>query len=55
VYNRNGRVGIYTAAEREAVIARFRAKRARRVWRKKVTGCFGLTSLLKFVSFVFDT
>ncbi|KAG5191567.1 hypothetical protein JKP88DRAFT_295684 [Tribonema minus] len=36
VYNRNGRIGIYTAQEREAIIARFKAKRLRRVWRKKI-------------------
>lgn len=36
VYNCNGRIGIYTAQEREAIIARFKAKRLRRVWRKKV-------------------
>ncbi|KAG5185270.1 hypothetical protein JKP88DRAFT_312402 [Tribonema minus] len=36
VYNRSGRIGIYTLQEREAIIARYRAKRARRVWRKKI-------------------
>jgi hypothetical protein len=36
VYNKNGRIGIYTRQEREAIIARFKAKRQRRVWRKKV-------------------
>ena len=36
VYNRNGRIGIYTPAERAAIIARFNAKRQRRVWNKKI-------------------
>eukprot|EP00953_Heterococcus_sp_UTEX-ZZ885_P018601 10386-Heterococcus_DN1.PRE.2 len=36
VYNKNGRIGIYTRQEREAIIARFKAKRQRRVWRKKI-------------------
>jgi hypothetical protein len=36
VYNRNGRVGIYTPAERAAIIARFHNKRSRRVWNKKI-------------------
>jgi hypothetical protein len=39
VYNKNGRIGIYTRQEREAIIARFKAKRQRRVWRKKVCVC----------------
>jgi hypothetical protein len=42
VYNKNGRIGIYTRQEREAIIARFKAKRQRRVWRKKVCICAGV-------------
>jgi CCT motif len=36
VYNRNGRIGIYTREERDAIIARFHAKRRKRVWKKKI-------------------
>ncbi|KAL3921516.1 MAG: hypothetical protein SGILL_002707 [Bacillariaceae sp.] len=36
VYNKNGRIGIYTPAERAAIIARFHSKRSRRVWNKKI-------------------
>lgn len=36
VYNKNGRIGIYTQAERAAIIGRFHSKRARRVWNKKI-------------------
>lgn len=36
VYNKNGRIGIYTPAERAAIIARFNKKRQRRVWNKKI-------------------
>mmetsp|Transcript_14718 Transcript_14718/g.35967 ORF Transcript_14718/g.35967 Transcript_14718/m.35967 type:complete len:468 (-) Transcript_14718:3212-4615(-) len=36
VYNRNGRIGIYTPAERSAIIARFQEKRTKRVWNKKI-------------------
>jgi len=36
VYNRNGRIGIYTPAERAAIIARFNNKRSRRIWNKKI-------------------
>lgn len=36
VYNKNGRIGIYTPAERAAIIARFNHKRSRRVWNKKI-------------------
>ena len=36
MYNQNGRIGIYTPAERVAIIARFNAKRQRRVWNKKI-------------------
>ncbi len=38
-YNRDGRIGIYTSKEREAILSRFKAKRERRVWRKKVPTC----------------
>lgn len=36
VYNKHGRIGIYTPAERAAIIARFQSKRTRRVWNKKI-------------------
>ncbi len=36
MYNKNGRIGIYTPAERAAIIQKFNAKRARRVWNKKI-------------------
>mmetsp|Transcript_1841 Transcript_1841/g.2869 ORF Transcript_1841/g.2869 Transcript_1841/m.2869 type:complete len:329 (+) Transcript_1841:327-1313(+) len=36
VYNKNGRIGIYTPAERAAIISRFQSKRSRRVWNKKI-------------------
>ena len=36
MYNQNGRIGIYTPSERAAIIARFNAKRQRRVWNKKI-------------------
>lgn len=36
VYNKNGRIGIYTPSERAAIIARFQNKRSRRVWNKKI-------------------
>jgi len=36
VYNKNGRIGIYTPSERAAIIARFNKKRSRRVWNKKI-------------------
>jgi hypothetical protein len=36
VYNKNGRIGIYTPAERAAIITRFQSKRTRRVWNKKI-------------------
>ena len=40
VYNKNGRIGIYTPSERAAIIARFQSKRARRNWKKKIRyGC----------------
>jgi CCT motif len=36
MYNKNGRIGIYTPSERAAIIARFNEKRTRRNWNKKV-------------------
>lgn len=36
MYNKNGRIGIYTRQEREAIIVRFKRKRGRRVWKKKI-------------------
>ena len=36
VYNKHGRIGIYTPSERAAIIARFHSKRSRRVWNKKI-------------------
>ena len=36
MYNKNGRIGIYTPDERAAIIAKFHRKRARRVWNKKI-------------------
>jgi len=36
IYNKNGRVGIYTPLERAAIIAKFNTKRGRRVWNKKI-------------------
>lgn len=40
MYNKNGRIGIYTRQEREAIITRFKRKRGRRVWKKKIR-CVG--------------
>jgi len=36
VYNKHGRIGIYTPGERAAIIAKFNSKRTRRVWNKKI-------------------
>ena len=36
MYNKNGRIGIYTPTERAAIIQKFTVKRARRVWHKKI-------------------
>lgn len=36
LYNKGGRIGIYTRDERDAIIRRFREKKARRVWAKKI-------------------
>jgi len=36
LYNKNGRIGIYTPLERAAIISKFNSKRGRRVWNKKI-------------------
>jgi hypothetical protein len=36
VYNKNGRIGIYTREERQSIIRRFQDKRRNRVWKKKI-------------------
>eukprot|EP00596_Hydrurales_sp_CCMP1899_P004102 CAMPEP_0119039836 /NCGR_PEP_ID=MMETSP1177-20130426/9537_1 /TAXON_ID=2985 /ORGANISM="Ochromonas sp, Strain CCMP1899" /LENGTH=464 /DNA_ID=CAMNT_0007004221 /DNA_START=175 /DNA_END=1566 /DNA_ORIENTATION=- len=36
VYNKNGRIGIYTKEERQSIISRFQDKRRTRVWKKKI-------------------
>lgn len=36
IYNKNGRIGIYTREERDNIITRFHQKRKRRVWKKKI-------------------
>lgn len=36
IYNKDGRIGIYTPTERAAIIERFMQKRSRRVWNKKI-------------------
>lgn len=36
IYNKNGRIGIYTPAERAAIISKFNSKRTRRTWKKKI-------------------
>ena len=36
IYNQNGRIGIYTPAERAAIISKFISKRTRRTWKKKI-------------------
>jgi len=36
IYNRGGRIGIYTREERDDIIGRFKEKRKRRVWKKKI-------------------
>ena len=35
-YNKGGRIGIYTPKQRQQLLARWRAKRLRRTWRKKI-------------------
>lgn len=36
IYNKNGRVGIYTKDERHTIICRFREKRRTSIWKKKI-------------------
>jgi hypothetical protein len=36
VYNKNGRIGIYTREERQSILSRFQDKRRNRVWKKKI-------------------
>lgn len=36
IYNKNGRIGIYTRDERAAIIRRYRDKKKRRVWKKQI-------------------
>ena len=36
IYNKNGRIGIYSRDERDVIIQRFKEKRRRRVWNKKI-------------------
>mmetsp|Transcript_26638 Transcript_26638/g.29030 ORF Transcript_26638/g.29030 Transcript_26638/m.29030 type:complete len:399 (+) Transcript_26638:203-1399(+) len=36
IYNKNGRIGIYTQEERAAIIARYREKKKRRNWKKQI-------------------
>lgn len=36
MYNKNGRIGIYTPEERAAILAKFHRKRSRRIWNKKI-------------------
>lgn len=36
ICNRNGRIGVYTKEEREVLIRRFREKKKRRIWKKKI-------------------
>lgn len=36
IYNKNGRIGIYTREERDQIIKRFHEKRKRRVWAKQI-------------------
>lgn len=36
IYNKNGRIGIYTKDERAAIIRRYRDKKKRRVWKKQI-------------------
>ncbi len=40
MFNKNGRIGIYTREERSVIIRRFLEKRAKRVWKKKIRFCF---------------
>jgi hypothetical protein len=36
ICNKNGRIGIYTPEERRSIISRYRDKKKRRVWKKKI-------------------
>ena len=36
IYNKHGRIGIYSRDERDVIIQRFKEKRRRRVWNKKI-------------------
>ncbi len=36
IYNKNGRIGIYTRDERNNIISRFHEKRKKRIWKKKI-------------------
>jgi hypothetical protein len=36
IYNKNGRIGIYTREERDSIIHRFYEKRKKRVWKKRI-------------------
>lgn len=36
IYNKNGRIGIYTREERDNIINRFYEKRKKRVWKKRI-------------------
>jgi CCT motif len=36
IYNKNGRIGIYSPQERAAIIARYHKKRINRNWNKKI-------------------
>ena len=40
IYNAKGRIGIYNRSERDLILAKYRKKKARRVWTKKIRyGC----------------
>jgi len=36
IYNKKGRIGMYTPVERAAIISKFNSKRSRRIWNKKI-------------------
>jgi hypothetical protein len=36
IYNKNGRIGVYSREERDVIIQRFHEKRRRRVWKKSI-------------------
>lgn len=36
IYNKHGRIGVYSREERDEIINRFREKRRRRVWKKSI-------------------